>query len=75
MYNLVHDSTRVFALTLLGSSYVVLTYQVRPFTNSIEAILVALSLVLLKKMLVSEANKTSAQVRTLTARLYRVLTR
>ena len=42
------------------------TYQVRPFSNSIEAVLVALSLLLLKKMLVTESLKTLSQVSTFT---------
>ncbi|KAI0819879.1 Alg9-like mannosyltransferase family-domain-containing protein [Trametes gibbosa] len=54
VYHLVHDSARLQALSLLASSYVMHTYQVRPFSNSIEAALVALSLVLLRELLVGE---------------------
>ncbi|EPS96823.1 hypothetical protein FOMPIDRAFT_36122, partial [Fomitopsis schrenkii] len=35
---------RMRALVLLASSYVMHTFQVRPFSNSMEAILVAASL-------------------------------
>ena len=66
LYHLVHESTRAHALILLGSSYVMHTYQVRPFSNSIEAVLVALSLLLLKRMLVTESLKTLSQVSTFT---------
>ena len=41
---------RRLGLLLLGSSHVMNTFQVRPFSNSIEAALVSLSLVLLCKM-------------------------
>ncbi|TFK82885.1 glycosyltransferase family 22 protein [Polyporus arcularius HHB13444] len=61
LYHLVHEPARALALILLGSSYVMHTYQVRPFSNSIEAILVALSLLLLKRMLVVESLKSPTQ--------------
>ncbi|KAI0708537.1 Alg9-like mannosyltransferase family-domain-containing protein [Earliella scabrosa] len=64
IYHLVHESARSSALILLASSYVTLTYQVRPFSNSIEAILVALSLVLLRKMLLTERVRPSTQTGT-----------
>ncbi|KAH9944881.1 Alg9-like mannosyltransferase family-domain-containing protein [Amylocystis lapponica] len=41
------------ALILLASSYVIHTFQVRPFSNSLEAVLVALSLVFLQNLLSS----------------------
>ncbi|OAX39301.1 glycosyltransferase family 22 protein [Rhizopogon vinicolor AM-OR11-026] len=41
---------RRLGLLLLASSHVMHTFQVRPFSNSIEAVLVALSLVLLRKI-------------------------
>ncbi|EJF59887.1 hypothetical protein DICSQDRAFT_181664 [Dichomitus squalens LYAD-421 SS1] len=58
IYHLIHPSSRPFALVLLGSSYVMHTYQVRPFSNSIESILVALSLLLLRKLLLDESTRT-----------------
>ncbi|RPD60643.1 hypothetical protein L226DRAFT_545128 [Lentinus tigrinus ALCF2SS1-7] len=61
LYYLVHEPVRSRALILLGSSYVMLTYQVRPFSNSIEAVLIAFSLLLLKKMLVTESMKVSTK--------------
>lgn len=42
---------RTAALVLLGSSYVMLTFQLRPFSNSIEALLVALALLTLQDLL------------------------
>ena len=62
-------------MILLASSYVTLTYQVRPFSNSIEAILVALSLVLLRETLLTERVKPSTQVGTSTVQTSFVLTR
>lgn len=41
---------RRLGLLLLASSHVMNTFQVRPFSNSIEAVLVSLSLVLLCNM-------------------------
>ncbi|KAI0704217.1 Alg9-like mannosyltransferase family-domain-containing protein [Cerioporus squamosus] len=61
LYHLVHEPARAHALILLGSSYVMHTYQVRPFSNSIEAVLVALSLLLLKRTLVAESLKSPKQ--------------
>ncbi|KAI0357731.1 hypothetical protein OH77DRAFT_1294558 [Trametes cingulata] len=52
---------RLQALILLASSYVVLTYQVRPFSNSLEAIQVALSLVLLRQLFVLEKAPRQSQ--------------
>ncbi|KAH9925027.1 Alg9-like mannosyltransferase family-domain-containing protein [Epithele typhae] len=57
-YHLVHDSARMPALLLLGSSYVLHTFQVRAFSNSIEAVLVASSLWMLKALLVGESLKS-----------------
>lgn len=62
---MVHEPVRIQALLLVGSSYVMHTYQLRPFSNSIEAILVALSLVLVKNLLVGEINPNSFKVRLL----------
>ncbi|OSX65459.1 hypothetical protein POSPLADRAFT_1125139, partial [Postia placenta MAD-698-R-SB12] len=45
-----HDRDRFYALILLASSHVVLTFQVRPFSNSIEAVFVALSMVVLHSL-------------------------
>lgn len=45
-----HDRDRLYALILLASSHVVLTFQVRPFSNSIEAVFVALSMVVLHSL-------------------------
>jgi phosphatidylinositol glycan class Z len=42
---------RRLGLLLLASSHVMHTFQVRPFSNSIEAVLVALSLLLLRKII------------------------
>ncbi|KAF9238069.1 glycosyltransferase family 22 protein [Melanogaster broomeanus] len=42
---------RRLALLLLASSHVMHTFQVRPFSNSLESVLVALSLVLLQRIL------------------------
>ena len=50
------------ALVLLGSSYVIHTYQVRPFSNSIESVLLAISLLLLRKLLVTESITASRKV-------------
>ncbi|KAI0752580.1 Alg9-like mannosyltransferase family-domain-containing protein [Daedaleopsis nitida] len=61
IYHLVHESARSYALILLGSSYIMHTYQVRPFTNSIESILVALSLLFLRRMLVAEHLKSTTK--------------
>lgn len=41
---------RTYALILFASSYVTHTFQVRPFTNSIETVLVALSMVALRNL-------------------------
>ncbi|KAG2134780.1 glycosyltransferase family 22 protein [Suillus clintonianus] len=41
---------RLLGLLLLASSHVMNTFQVRPFSNSIEAVLVGLSLALLRKI-------------------------
>lgn len=41
---------RTLALVLLGTSHVMFTFQARPFTNSIEALLVALALIILQVM-------------------------
>ncbi|KAI0366536.1 hypothetical protein BV20DRAFT_641947 [Pilatotrama ljubarskyi] len=60
VYHMV-DSARLQALLLLASSYVTVTYQVRPFSNSLEAVQVALSLVLLKKLLVLENAPRQSQ--------------
>ena len=65
VYHLVQDSTRLPALLLLASSYVVHTYQVRPFSNSLEAVFVALSLLLLKKLFLVETQSPSSKVRKL----------
>lgn len=47
-------------LLLLASSHVMNTFQVRPFSNSIEAVLVALSLVFLHKIIsVNKLDKVS----------------
>ena len=62
VYNLVPEPSRFTALSILGSSYVVHTFQVRPFSNSVEAIVVALSLLLLRRLLMSEAIKSSMPV-------------
>jgi phosphatidylinositol glycan class Z len=43
-------SARRLGLLLLASSHVMSTFQVRPFSNSIEAVLVALSLLFLRKI-------------------------
>ncbi|KAG1752252.1 glycosyltransferase family 22 protein [Suillus lakei] len=43
-------NARRLSLLLLASSHVMNTFQVRPFSNSIEAVLVALSLVLSRKI-------------------------
>lgn len=43
-------SARRLGLLLLASSHVTNTFQVRPFSNSIEAVLVALSLLFLRKI-------------------------
>lgn len=59
---MVHEPVRLQALLLVASSYVMHTYQLRPFSNSIEAILVALSLVLVKKLLVDEIDPKSSKV-------------
>lgn len=59
---MVHEPVRLQALLLVGSSYVMHTYQLRPFSNSIEAILVALSLVLVKKLLSDEIDPKSSKV-------------
>ncbi|KAI0329794.1 hypothetical protein GY45DRAFT_1279144 [Cubamyces sp. BRFM 1775] len=61
VYHLVQDSTRLPALLLLASSYVVHTYQVRPFSNSLEAVFVALSLLLLKKLFLVETQSPSSK--------------
>ncbi|KAI1792690.1 Alg9-like mannosyltransferase family-domain-containing protein [Ganoderma leucocontextum] len=58
VYHLSYESSRMFALVLLGSSYVVHTYQVRPFSNSIESIFLAVSLLLLRKLLVVESLRS-----------------
>ncbi|KAI0825968.1 Alg9-like mannosyltransferase family-domain-containing protein [Irpex lacteus] len=44
------------ALLLLASSHVVMTFQVRPFSNSVEACLVALAIAILGRMLISQRN-------------------
>lgn len=41
---------RTLALVLLGTSHVMFTFQARPFTNSIEALLVSLALIILQDM-------------------------
>ncbi|EIW79621.1 glycosyltransferase family 22 protein [Coniophora puteana RWD-64-598 SS2] len=52
VYHLVPGrSSRWAALVLLASSHVVLTFQVRPFSNSVEAVLLALSLLVLRRLL------------------------
>ncbi|OSD00990.1 glycosyltransferase family 22 protein [Trametes coccinea BRFM310] len=61
IYHLVHESARLQALLLISSSYVMHTYQVRPFSNSLEAVFVALSLVLLKRLFLSEAGQGKSQ--------------
>ncbi|KAI0634585.1 Alg9-like mannosyltransferase family-domain-containing protein [Trametes polyzona] len=61
VYHLVHDSARLHALLLLASSYVMHTYQVRPFSNSTEAILVAVSLVLLKGLFTGEVDRKTSK--------------
>ncbi|KAI8988994.1 Alg9-like mannosyltransferase family-domain-containing protein [Trametes punicea] len=61
IHSLVHESVRLQALLLFASSYVVHTYQVRPFSNSIEAILVALSLVTLKRLFLVESDKAASR--------------
>ncbi|KAM5546079.1 hypothetical protein V8D89_000205 [Ganoderma adspersum] len=58
VYSLSYKSSRMFALVLLGSSYVIHTYQVRPFSNSIESVLLALSVLLLRKLLVAESLRS-----------------
>ncbi len=62
---MVHEPVRLQALLLVASSYVMHTYQLRPFSNSIEAILVALSLVLVRNLLVGEIDAQSSKVRLL----------
>jgi hypothetical protein len=53
-------SARHLSLLLLASSHVMNTFQVRPFSNSIEAVLVALSLLFLRKISsVKTLNKVS----------------
>lgn len=47
---LVPSPMRSFALLLLSSSYVTHAFYVRPFSNSLEAVIVALCLVCLKKI-------------------------
>jgi len=47
---LVPPPMRSFALLLLSSSYVTHAFYVRPFSNSLEAVIVALCLVCLKKI-------------------------
>ncbi|KIJ64700.1 glycosyltransferase family 22 protein, partial [Hydnomerulius pinastri MD-312] len=42
---------RRLALLLLASSHVIHTFQVRPFSNSLESVLVALCLVFLQSVL------------------------
>ncbi|KAI0649779.1 Alg9-like mannosyltransferase family-domain-containing protein [Trametes meyenii] len=61
VYHLVHESARLDTLLLVASSHVMYTYQLRPFSNSLEAVLVALSLVLLRKLFVAETNKDLLQ--------------
>ncbi|KAI9060016.1 glycosyltransferase family 22 protein [Trametes sanguinea] len=61
IYHLVVESSRLQALLLLSSSYVVHTYLVRPFSNSLETVFVALSLVLLKKLFLSESDRKQSQ--------------
>ncbi|KAI0672169.1 Alg9-like mannosyltransferase family-domain-containing protein [Trametes maxima] len=61
VYHLVHGSVRLESLILVASSHVMYTYQLRPFSNSLEAIFVALSLVLLRKLLIAETNRDSSQ--------------
>jgi hypothetical protein len=49
---LVHNpKSRRYALLLLASSHVMHTFQIRPFSNSIEAVLVAMSFVALYKFI------------------------
>ena len=62
IYHLSHESSRLFALILLGSSYVIHTYQVRPFSNSTESVLVAISLLLLRKLLLTESLRRGIKV-------------
>ena len=61
-YYLSYEASRMSALVLLGSSYVIHTYQVRPFSNSIESVLLAISLLLLRKLLVTESITASRKV-------------
>ena len=61
VYRLVPNEPMV-ALILLASSHVTLTFQLRPFTNSIEAILLALALLKVKSML-QKRSSTYKQVR------------
>ena len=63
VYHLSYPSSRMFALVLLGSSYVIHTYQVRPFSNSIESIFLAISLLLVRKLLVDESLRLPSKVR------------
>ena len=73
IYNVVYAPSRRLALILLGSSYVTLTYQVRPFSNSVEAIVVALSLLVTRNMLVDESLASAGRVGALfSARLLKI---
>ncbi|KAI0929168.1 hypothetical protein AcW1_006188 [Taiwanofungus camphoratus] len=55
------QGARIHALILFASSFVAHTFLIRPFSNSIEAILVAISLLILRKLLVSTAGWTETQ--------------
>ncbi|OBZ76959.1 GPI mannosyltransferase 4 [Grifola frondosa] len=54
-------SARIYALVLLASSYIVHTFQTRPFSNSIEAVLFAIFLVTFQNV-VSPEKRSSARV-------------
>ncbi|KAH9930751.1 Alg9-like mannosyltransferase family-domain-containing protein [Fomitopsis serialis] len=53
-----NPADRLRALVLLASSYVMHTFQVRPFSNSIEAIIVAMSLSSYKSLIETEWNRS-----------------
>ncbi|KZP17350.1 glycosyltransferase family 22 protein [Athelia psychrophila] len=46
-----NPTSRAYALLLLASSHVMHTFQVRPFSNSLEAVLVVLCFVLLRRLM------------------------
>jgi phosphatidylinositol glycan class Z len=62
--SLVHNpESRRYALLLLASSHVMHTFQTRPFSNSIEAVLVAMCFVLFRNF-VAERPKNYGKVPT-----------